>query len=179
MRYIEVRRHSIRNDAGQITPAGIELARRVGHDIGPFNRVITSTIARTIDTATAMGFKVDAQDERLGIPRGTLGSQFGDEIGWARTFADFAWAIERGEAAAYIAQLQKDMWQAVAMSLPENGRGLLITHSGNTEAGAVACLPNADYKAWGPYCSYCEGVRLQFDGEKFTAIEILRVERQA
>jgi hypothetical protein len=39
----------------------------------------------------------------------------------------------------------------------------------------VACLPRDNHAAWGPSCSYCEGVRLAFDGEQFTMAELLRV----
>jgi hypothetical protein len=52
---------------------------------------------------------------------------------------------------------------------------LVITHGGIVEIGAVGCLPDADHSAWGPYCDYCEGVRLSLDGERFVEAEILRV----
>jgi hypothetical protein len=47
MRVIEVRRHSLVRDHVHVSKAGIELARRVGSDLGPFDRVVTSHITRT------------------------------------------------------------------------------------------------------------------------------------
>ncbi|MBZ0278386.1 MAG: hypothetical protein K8I60_19725, partial [Anaerolineae bacterium] len=67
MRYLEMRRHTIRIKPGQhLSQAGVTLARRVGETIGPFDRVITSTIPRAYETAIAMGFAVDEQLDELG-----------------------------------------------------------------------------------------------------------------
>lgn len=175
MRYVEVRRHSIRSDSGDLTPAGVELAQHIGSEIGPFARVITSPTPRAYETAVAMGFKVDERDARLGIPSGSVGSKFGNEIAWAHTFADFADAIQRGGAAAEVGEMLAQMWRSVAMNLADGEQALLVTHSMNVEAGAVVCLPDADHRSWGVTCSSCEGVRLGFDGEKFISAEILRV----
>jgi broad specificity phosphatase PhoE len=175
MRYVEVRRHSIRNDSGELIPAGIELARRLGKEIGPFKRVITSPITRAYETAVAMGFKVDERDARLGIPGGAIGSKFGNEVAWANTFADFADAVRKKGAAAEIGEMLAQMWRSVAMSLADGEQALLITHSMNIEVGAVVCLPDADHRSWGVLCASCEGARLGFDGEKFISAEILRV----
>ncbi|MDQ2741632.1 MAG: hypothetical protein M3Z66_04960, partial [Chloroflexota bacterium] len=48
-----------------LSQAGVDLARRTGNQMGPFDRVITSTVARAYETAIAMGFAVDQQDDRL------------------------------------------------------------------------------------------------------------------
>jgi len=61
MRMIEVRRHSLVQDHVHLSQAGIDLARPVGSTLGPFNRVVTSQILRTVETAVAMGFAVDGQ----------------------------------------------------------------------------------------------------------------------
>ena len=176
MRHVEVRRHSIRVKPGpHLSQAGVNLARRVGSSRGAYDRVITSTIPRAFETAIAMGFAVDEQLDQLN----EMSNDVDAEIHWAAGFAAFARVIEQGGATARFARAQAQTWRSIARALPDGGRALVITHGGIVEAGAVACLPQADHNTWGPACDYCEGVRLSFNGETFTAAEILRVERTA
>jgi hypoxanthine phosphoribosyltransferase/broad specificity phosphatase PhoE len=171
LRILEVRRHTMRDVPNQhLTQDGVELARRVGAEIGPFDRVITSTIPRTFETALAMGFAVDEQNEALNALR----EDVEEEVHWDAGFAAFARAVQKGGAAGRYAQAQAELWRSIAAALPEAGCALLITHGGIIEAGAVACLPAADHAAWGRFCDYCEGMRLYFDGQSFTMAEILR-----
>jgi broad specificity phosphatase PhoE len=176
MRELEVRRHTMRVKPGQhLSQAGIDLARQIGATMGPFDRVITSTIPRAYETAVAMGFAVDEQYQGLSIlPYGVE-----DEVAWDAGFAAFAQAVRRGGITSHYAVLLVAYWLRVMRELPADGRALIITHGGITEAGAVACLPGADHAAWGLQCDYCEGVRLEYDGQRFTAAEILRVKRDA
>jgi broad specificity phosphatase PhoE len=153
----------------------VTLARRVGETIGPFSRVITSTVPRAFETAIAMGFAVDEQLEELG----EMGKDADAELGWPASFAEIARPVKRGGAAARFARGQAKLLRGIAQSLPEGGTALVISHGGIVEAAAVGCLPEADHAAWGPHCDYCEGVRLAFDGEKFVGAEILRVPRGA
>jgi hypothetical protein len=54
MKLIEHRRHSMRHKPGEhLKQAGVDLARRVGTDLGPFDLVITSATARAFQTAIA------------------------------------------------------------------------------------------------------------------------------
>jgi len=172
MRYLEVRRHTMRVEHGQhLSQAGVSLARRVGNALGPFDRVVTSTVPRAFETAIAMGFAVDEQLDQLS----TLEDGVSAEIDWRAGFAVFARVIRQGGATARFAFRQADLWRSIVRALPDSGRALIITHGGIVEAGAVACLPQVDHATWGPSCDYCEGVRLAFDGEQFTAAELLRV----
>ena len=153
-----------------LSQAGVDLARRVGGAIGPFDRVITSTVPRAFETAIAMGFAVDEQCEQLS----TLGDDVDAEIQWDVGFAGFASVIQQGRATARFASAQSELWRSIAEALPDGGSALIITHGGIVEAGAVACLPNADHRIWGHSCDYCEGVRLSFDDSNFVGIEIFR-----
>jgi broad specificity phosphatase PhoE len=172
VQYIEVRRHTMRHKPGQhLSQGGVELARRVGDGLGPFDRVITSVLPRAFETAIAMGFAVDQQMEELN----ELGSDVTWEISWDAGFAEFARLVGQGRAMARFAHGLAEIWRSLARSLPEGGSALVITHGGFIEAGTVASLPQADYHEWGASCDYCEGVRLSFDGEEFTGGEILRL----
>jgi broad specificity phosphatase PhoE len=173
IRYLEIRRHTMRIHPGQrLSQPGIDLARRIGRSVGPFDRVITSSVPRAYETAVAMGFAVDEQyDELATMPEGVE-----DDVGsWDVGYAMFGQAVKHdGPTADYAAKLAA-FYRSVVEALPDGGKALVVTHGGIVEAGAVACMPDADHASWGEYCGYCEGVRLMFDGENFTDIEILRV----
>ncbi len=162
----------MRTKPGQhLSQAGVSLARRVGDSIGPFDKVVTSTVPRAFETAIAMGFAVDEQYEQLS----SMGDDVDAEIEWSAGFAEFARVVRQDGATARFAHTQSRLWRTIVEALPDGGRALIITHGGIVEAGAVASLPHADHSAWGVSCDYCEGVRLSFDGGDFTSVEITRV----
>jgi broad specificity phosphatase PhoE len=172
LRMIETRRHSIRLKPGQhLSQAGVELARRIGAGIGPFDRVITSTIPRAYETAVAMGFAVDEQLESLT----QLGEAFEAEVAWDAGFPAYASAYRRGGVAAAMMQQHARLLTEVAAALPPGGSALIVSHGGIVEAGVVGCLPDWDYSGWSGPCSWCEGARLYFDGTRFIEAQVLRV----
>lgn len=172
MRIIELRRHTMRVMPGQhLSQAGVDLARAVGNTIGPFQRVVTSTIPRAFETAIAMGFAVDEQLESLSM----MGMAVDDEIAWDAGFAAWAAAARRGGSAGRYVYQQAAIITEIARSLSDGGAALVVSHGGIVEAQTVGCLPDADYAGWGGFCSYCEGAWLQFDGQRFVAGEVLRV----
>jgi hypothetical protein len=68
LRVLEIRRHAERDKPGpHLNQAGVEMARRVGAGLGPFERVVTSALPRTCETALAMGFAVDEEHAGLNI----------------------------------------------------------------------------------------------------------------
>jgi broad specificity phosphatase PhoE len=172
LRMIETRRHSIRLKPGQhLSRAGVELARRVGAGIGPFDRVITSTLPRAYETAVAMGFAVDEQLESLT----QLGEAFEAEVKWDAGFPAYAPAYQRGGEARKVMRHHANFLTEVAAALPPGGSALIVSHGGIVEAGVVGCLPDWDYSGWGGPCSWCEGARLFFDGTRFVEAQVLRV----
>jgi broad specificity phosphatase PhoE len=174
MRYVELRRHTMRVLQGQhLSQAGVDLARQIGSTIGPFHRIITSTIPRAYETAIAMGFAVDEQLEALSM----VGMKVEDEVAWDAGFMGWAAAFRRGgQAEVYIRQ-QAALITEIVRSLPEGGSALVISHGGIVEAQTVGCLPSTDFTTWGIACNYCEGARLMFDYERFMAGEVLRVKQ--
>ena len=174
MRYIEVRRHTMRHKPGKhLTQAGVELARRVGNEMGPFARVLTSKLPRAFETAIAMGFAVDDEVKELSLMTDKAGDQM--MAAETNTLADYARAIHDHKALGRWAVKQAKYWRSVADALQEGECALLVSHGGMMELGTVAALPEADHAAWGPGYSYCEGVRLSYDGNAFVHAEILRV----
>jgi broad specificity phosphatase PhoE len=171
MRILETRRHSMRAIPGShLTQAGVDLARRIGSTIGPFDRVITSDLPRAFETAIAMGFAVDEQLDALSM----IVAGVEDEINWDAGFAEWARVIKQGGAAARFAQAQAKLLRSIVRALPENGRALVVSHGGIVEAGTFGCLLPDIPPMGGAYCGYCEGARLVFDGDRVINFEILR-----
>jgi broad specificity phosphatase PhoE len=175
MRYVEVRRHTMRVKPGQhLSQAGVGLARRIGDTMGSFNRVVTSTIPRAYETAIAMGFAVNEQNEILSMMVDGVEEEVG---GWDAGYAAFAEAARRGGLVSQYAQKQAAFLTEIARQLPDGGAALVISHGGVVESQVVGCLSDIDFSSWGRFCDYCEGARLAFDGERFIGGEVLRVEK--
>lgn len=171
MRLLEVRRHSMRAMPGQhLTQAGVDLARRIGSTLRPFDRVVTSTLPRAFETAIAMGFAVHEQLDQFS----TMDSAVDTEINWDAGFAEWARVIKQGGAALRFAQAQADILRSIVRLLPDAGRALVVSHGGIVEAGTLGCLLPDIPPVAGDYCSYCEGVRLAFEGERVVKFEIVR-----
>ena len=59
MRYVDVIRHAKRpRGAEHLSDEGVSMARYIGDQLGPYSIVATTSIARAIETAVAMGFAV-------------------------------------------------------------------------------------------------------------------------
>ena len=172
MKTIEIYRHSIRSKPGDhLNQQGITLARLVGENLGPFDRVITSTAPRAYETAIAMGFAVDEQNELMS----TYGSEVEREAPWPLSCAGYAEVIRSGGAAAQYANQLAAIYTKLANYLADGRKALVVNHGGVAEMGAVACLPNADHFAWGSHLEPCEGIRLFWENGKFVDAEVLRV----
>lgn len=173
MRIIEVRRHTMRTKPGQhLSQPGVTLARRVGDAMGPFDRVITSTLPRAYETAIAMGFAVDEETHVLS----QMGYTVSEGVAWPASFGRIARAVQSNNAVGVYARDQANLWRSYAAVLPDGGAALIISHGGIVELGAVAALPEADHAAWGAHIDYCEGIRLVFEDGDFISGEILRVD---
>ena len=175
MKTLEIRRHSIRSKPGDhLNQAGVSLARRVGEGLGPFQRVVTSTVARAFETAIAMGFAVDEEVKLMS----TYGADIEREVPWPQSFAAYAKGVRRGGSAAqeYASQLA-EYYAGLAARLDEGQTALVVNHGGILELGVVACFPDADYESWGDGADYCEGARLYWQDGKCVNAKVLRVSR--
>jgi broad specificity phosphatase PhoE len=169
MKILEIRRHSIRT-GDHLNQTGVTLARLVGQNIGPFDRVATSTLTRALETAVAMGFAVDEQNELMS----TYGNAVEKEAPWPQPFEAYAEIIRNGGAAARYAHKLAKYYAGVMEYISEGRSALAINHGGVVELGVVGCLPEFDFSSWGGPVNYCEGARLYWEG-KFIRAEVLRV----
>lgn len=171
MKIVEFRRHSIREKPSpHLTQEGVDLAKEVGKEMGNFDRVISSTSPRAIETAVAMGYAIDATfDEFSGTPKGLE-----EEIEWGIGFPQYAEVIQQEGKTTKYSKKMAAFIKSLVSELPEKGSILIVSHGGLIEICVIGCLPNIDYNFWGNPLETCEGVRLAFDGEKFVSAEILR-----
>jgi len=172
MKTIELRRHSMRSKPGDhLSQSGVTLARRVGENLGLFDRVVTSSLSRAFETAIAMGFAVDEQVEFMS----SYGNEVERDMPWPQAFAVYAESVRRDGAAGKYARKLAKYYAELANYLAEGRAALVVNHGGILELSVVACLPGIDYQAWGDAVDYCEGARLFWEDGKFVNAEILRV----
>jgi len=172
MKTIEIRRHSIRTIPGDhLNLQGVRLARSVGENLGPFERVVTSTLPRAFETAIAMGFAVDEQNELMS----SHSEEVAREAPWPLSCAGYAEVVAKGGATADYAKRLAMAYTKLADYIAEGRSALVVNHGGILEMGAVACLPDADHIQWGSHFDYCEGIRLFWQDGTFVDGEILRV----
>jgi broad specificity phosphatase PhoE len=174
MKTIEIRRHSIRTKPGDhLSQQGVTLARSVGENLGPFDRVVTSTLPRAFETAIAMGFAVNEQIEFMS----SYGADVEREVPWPQSFAAYSEAVKPGGAAGQYAKNLAEYYAELANYLADGRAALVVNHGGVLELGVVVCLPDADYASWGDAVDYCEGARLFWEDGEFVKAEVLRVPR--
>lgn len=174
MKILEIRRHSIRDLGGDhLNQKGIALARKVGQGIGPFDLVATSTLQRALETAVAMGFAVTEQNELMN----TYGGAVEREAPWPMPFFHYSEIFKQEGVASQYAHKLMDYYLGILERVPQGGSALVINHGGVVELGVVACLPDADFSAWGESVDYCEGARLFWEDGQFTRGEVLRVQK--
>lgn len=173
MKTLEIRRHSIRSPlSDHLNQTGVTLAHLVGQNIGPFDRVITSILPRAFETAIAMGFAVDEQNELMS----TYGSAVSNEAPWPQPFYNYSEIIKQEGAAAMYAEKLAKYYADLMEFISEGHSALVINHGGVVELSVVGCLPDADFSTWGDSVDYCEGARLYWD-DRFIRAEVLRVSK--
>lgn len=174
MKILEIRRHSIRNKSeDHLNQTGVTLARLVGQNLGPFDRVITSTLPRAFETSIAMGFAVYEQNELMS----SFGADVMREAPWPLPFSEYAAIVKRNGAAGKYARKLAKVYAGIMDYIAEERTALVINHGGVLELGVAACLPEADFDAWGDAVDYCEGARLFWEDDQFIRGEILRVQK--
>jgi len=175
MRTLEHRRHGPREPTGiHLSAAGRSLARSVGGTLPRFDRVVTSPKPRAVETAEAMGYRVDASVAGLGLlPDDAEGSGDADS---PRSFAEYVERLARNEAVAAYAADQSELWRTELERVPDGGSLLMISHGGVIEFGAAYALPHPA-RAWGRPLGYLEGVRMVWDGQRWVSGAVLRVPR--
>lgn len=172
MRVLEVRRHTMRRKPGShLSHDGIMLAREAARQLPLFSRVVTSTTARAVETAVAMGLQIDETLDGLGpIEDGIVAA-----IGWPSSFSEVRLAVDHHETVAAWGAKLNALWRDVVGAIGDGQQTIIITHGGALEIGVVSALPVFDHDKLGGAAGYCEGVRLKFEKGMWLGAEIIRM----
>jgi len=171
MKIVEIRRHSMRQKPGaDLSPTGHELAQKVGRDLFKPDLVVTSSLTRSKQTATAFGFDKTIENAVLGAnPNEML-----ELVGWPRSFCSYEAAITSNVQVKSFAQQQASAIQDVFDLLQDEEHGLVVGHGLAIELGVLAWLARGTTTHWGECLAYCEGIRIALDGQSRNA-ELLRL----
>jgi hypothetical protein len=167
----------------KLTSEGRKLAKHVAQASlihKNITKVVSSTLARAIYTANAMGYEVDDTIKNLGyLPAKVLAA-----IDWPCTINDAAYCIENHNSCLTFAQLQANIWQQMIEQTPIQQTTLIITHGAFIELGINAFVKanSIHYQSvaaikedfFDKTIGYCEGIEIQLDNGVYT-IKPLRV----
>lgn len=170
MKYLEHRRHTERTKPlDHINQKGIDLAKRVSKETGPFHYVLTSTIPRAVETALVLGYEVNRMDDLLFHYKPELMGELGDQ-----SFKDIAKAVKSGKYSTSYAEDQLSLFKKALDEVVEGETVLVVSHGCMVEIGLTAMFPEGDHKNWGEPFTYLEGFRVEYKDGEFRNPEILR-----
>ena len=157
---IELRRHSNRvSPSPHLNQEGVEKARKVGNELGDFDKVISSNAPRAIETAVAMGYAVDMQSQFLD----TFGQRIQDKHGWPMTFQEISTLLEISEILRKFAEEQFNFYMSLLERIETGQSILIVSHGGVMDIPFVYSLKMIGIEPKGEDFSYCEGFRFHFN----------------
>lgn len=172
MKTLDIRRHTMRQKPGHhLSQDGVALARQVGMELGPYAVVITSHLPRAIETAVAMGFAVDRTVDDLGSHPENLPVQ----IGWPAPLDEIQRRLSQYPELVALAVAQAALWKHFLFEIPDGEAGLVVTHGGLLEIGAIALVSELSLPVEGNAFGYCEGLRIQATGGIVETVESYRL----
>lgn len=170
-RTIEIRRHAERHRPGDnLNARGVARARNASARDRHFALVVTSPSPRAIQTAVAMGHSVDEDSWFLA----SMGERVGRKLIFDAGFAAIQQAIRTDHAAALYAELQALELRHELSRVSPGEAVLVVSHGGIAEAGIIGLLDGIGVAAFGPSLDYCEGARLEFEGDRCRRVHLLR-----
>jgi broad specificity phosphatase PhoE len=170
MKYLEHRRHTERTRPyDHLNQAGIDLAKRVAKQTGPFHYTLTSSIPRAVETALVLGYEVNRTDDLLFHYKPELMGELGNQ-----SFSDISKAIESGRYTDSYSQDHVALLREVLDEVKDGETVLVVSHGCMVEIGLVAMFPDIDRKKWGKPFTYLEGYRVGYENGEFKDPEILR-----
>ena len=177
MPILEIRRHAERTNRGNeqsaLSGAGLEMAKVLSKNAGPFALVLSSPLPRAKETAQTIAGRLDGIEPGF-LPE--LGGVIGDRIfGEMRTLADWAEVLREREDARKFATEQLATWARVAMRVGEKDRVLAVSHGGIIELPAITLAQRLRIPLDGASFGYCEGVAVTYAKGAPTKIEVVRV----
>ena len=185
MIYIEHRRHAKRTKPfPHLNAKGVRQARKLGESMGHFDMVVSSKLPRACESATAMGFGIDAESELLHIEA----QEIAPGSFWDDGFLPIAKALHSSpQLQAFATRLRQEALDFIHKSQSDHGDGqriLFVSHGGLIELSLLALIepmpgdPTSkllEASDLGPNLAKCEGWSLRFDGKAFRDVKIHRL----
>jgi GNAT superfamily N-acetyltransferase/broad specificity phosphatase PhoE len=158
-----------------LSAAGVRRARRLGDELPSFDHVAVGDQPRHLETALALGFAVD---EQISWPSGYVAGVVAhhEQWSWSQPFVRYAELVRDGSRLATVVETHLGQWRRLLELVPDGGAALIVSSGGSIEPVLVAALPDADHASWGSAFHQLEGARLEWDGDTFSALELLRQE---
>jgi broad specificity phosphatase PhoE len=170
MKTIEIRRHAERHKPGDnLNARGVARARNASARDHQFALVVTSPVARALQTAIAMGHSVDAEDWTMATMGGSM-----EAFPWDEGFGAIQQAIRSDPVAAAYATHQTAQLRYWLGRIQPGEALLVVSHGGIAEIGILGLLGDVDASPLGPSLDTCEGARLELQGDRVVSIHILR-----
>jgi broad specificity phosphatase PhoE len=175
---IELRRNSIREAGKGLSDYGFQLARQAKPTLAPtYQLIVASPKRRCVETVETFGFHYFFTDPRLAPLDKAEFEPFKKEIKeqreTGRPWIEAAFAVS--DCRPILKKLGRDAFKAVEAALafmPEDGRGLVVTHGELLEAMALLAYPSYKFSQLGRSFGPCEGVELTYDGGSLEVREI-------
>ena len=185
MKMVEIRRHSLADSQGNLSPEGIDVARaaRRSLELG-YIRLLSSPKARAVQTLTELGGEKIEYDDRFGTLPGDRLAPFDAKVKSLmseRKITLLQAYFEIAETRAILEEKGREMLQAVvdiARALPEGGKALIVSHGGSIEPAAILAMRREfSLQAIGGELGLCEGVRFFLEDDQVRRVDIVRLAR--
>jgi len=186
MKTVEFRRHSIRGEAKDLSPYGLQLAREARRSLQESYALVLSSPKKSCrQTLEAFGFRRFLIETRLGpLDYGPF-DDFEKAIRKTRRKKQLSWieaafrVPEALQALRDASRLAARTASDIASFLKDGESALAVTHSDVPELAALSVGPAFDLKQLGRPLSFCEGVALRFEGDKLVRADVLRLAHPA
>ena len=167
---IEIRRHAERHKPGSnLNARGVARARNASARDRAFAFVVASPLPRAVQTAVAMGHGVDEEDWTMA----SMGPAM-EVFPWDVSFGEMQRVIGTDPVAGAYATLQAAQLRQWLSRVESGEAVLVVSHGGIAEAGIIGLMDDTDVSGFGPSLDYCEGARLELDGDAVRSVALLR-----
>ena len=145
-------------------------AAALAEHVGPVDRVITSPLSRTRQTAAAWNVPVEVDERLIELDYGDLDGVPLDEIPpetWAAWRADPAFAPPGGESLAALGRRVRSACEDLR-PLASDGNVVVVTHVSPIKAAVAWALGVADDVAWRMFVAPASITRIEVSGTRLS-----------
>ncbi|MBN1586812.1 MAG: hypothetical protein JW937_05210 [Candidatus Omnitrophica bacterium] len=183
MKIIDIHRHSLVGEDRRISPKGVEVVQAAQYLLPlDYQLYYVSPAPRCADTLRTLGQVTFEEDDAFsGIP----GAPLIPYLPQLQEYVNFK-GCSTLEAYMHFHETSAIVWETgrrvldallkIASALPEDGRALVISHSGAIEPAALIALGSRDAQDMGGQLGPCEGVRFEIEGGLVSRVVVRRLQ---